>query len=287
VTTSADSVTASAFPVTVTVANGEVTILAPPERIVSLAPTTTEMLFAVGAGDQVVAVDDLSNFPEGAPVTELSGFQPNVEAVVDFDPDLVLVSEDINEIVSSLEAVGVPVAHLPAAASMDDVYLQIEQVGELTGNLAGAQDLIVSMKGRVEELAASVPEWDEPPTYYHELDSLLFTITSDTFIGHVYELVGLVNIADSAEHAGTQYPQLSSEFIIEADPDLIFLADTKCCGESPETAATRPGWGQLTAVATGAVVPLDDDVVSRWGPRVVDFLEVIVEAVNDLTLAGS
>jgi iron complex transport system substrate-binding protein len=112
-------------------------------------------------------------------------------------------------------------------------------------------------------------------------------VTSQTFIGQVYGLAGLENIADEAEGAGTLYPQLSAEYIIDADPDLVFLADTKCCGESADTVAARPGWDQLTAVTGGAVVALDDDIASRWGPRVVNFLETVVEAVVELGPAGS
>jgi iron complex transport system substrate-binding protein len=126
----------------------------------------------------------------------------------------------------------------------------------------------------------------EPPTYYHELDSSFFSVTSGTFIGQVYAMAGLENIADVAEGAETLYPQLSAEFIIDSDPDLIFLADTKCCGESLETVTARPGWDQLTAVANGDVVELDDDVASRWGPRVVDFLAIIVDEVTALPAAA-
>jgi iron complex transport system substrate-binding protein len=116
-------------------------------------------------------------------------------------------------------------------------------------------------------------------SFYHELDDTYYSVTSSTFIGQLYELVGLRNIADSAKGAGGGYPQLSGEYIIEADPDLIFLADTKCCGQSQATVAARPGWDRIAAVERGNVVPLDDDVASRWGPRVVDLLQRIGRAV--------
>ncbi len=271
-----------AFPVTISAANGEVTIEQPPQRIVSLAPTATEVLFAIGAGDQVVAVDEYSNHPEQAPTTDLSGYEPNVEAVAAFDPDLVVVSDDLNDIVSALTAVEIPVTHLPAAAGVDDSYAQIEQLGAATGHVGEAAQLVASMQTRIEELSASVPDTEEPLTYYHELDGTFFTVTSATFVGEIYSLAGLENIADRAEAAKDLYLQLSAEFIIDADPDLIFLADTKCCGESAETVADRPGWDQLTAVTSGAVVPLDDDIASRWGPRVVELLTAIADAVSEL-----
>ena len=171
------------------------------------------------------------------------------------------------------------VIHHPAATTLEDSYTQIEQLGAATGNIDGAASLVVSMQSEIDRLVTSMPDLEEPLSYYHELDSSLFSVTSETFIGEIYSLVGLENIADEAEGFETQYPQLSAEYIIDADPDLVFLADTKCCGESPETVAARPGWEQLTAVSRGSVVPLDDDVASRWGPRVVELLETIVGAV--------
>ena len=277
----------AAFPVTISAANGEVTIDQPPQRIVVLAPTATEVLFAIGAGDQVVAVDEYSNHPEEAPTTALSGYEPNVEAVAAFDPDLVVVSDDLNDIVSALTVVEIPVIHLPAAATVDDSYAQIEQLGAATGHVGEAAQLVASMQTQIEELSASVPDTEEPLTYYHELDGTFFTVTSATFVGEIYGLVGLENIADRAEAAKDLYLQLSAEYIIDADPDLIFLADTKCCSESAETVAARPGWDQLTAVTSGAVVPLDDDIASRWGPRIVDFLEAVVGAVVELEPSGT
>ncbi|HVM10916.1 MAG TPA: ABC transporter substrate-binding protein [Actinomycetota bacterium] len=275
----------AAFPVTITAANGDVTIGARPERIVSMSATATEMLFAVDAGEQVVAVDSTSNFPPEAPTTDLSAFEPNPEAVAELDPDLVIVSDDINEIIASLEALEISVIHQPAAATLEDTYAQIEQIGAATGNVPEAADLVASMRSEIERLSASVPAFEEPPTYYHELDQTFFSVTSETFIGQIYALAGLENIADGAADSGP-YPQLSAEFIVDADPDLIFLADTKCCGMTVEKAARRPGWDRLTAVERGAVVELDDDVASRWGPRVVDLLRIVVESVSELERAA-
>lgn len=272
------------FPVTVTSAGVDTTIEARPEAIVSLSPTTTEMLFAIGAGDQVVAVDDNSNFPEEAPTTDLSGYEPNVEAIIGFEPDLVLLSEDRGDVVEGLAAVDVPAIVLPAAAEIDDTYTQIELLGAATGHVGDAAELVGRMQSDIEELVAQVPQRDEPVTYYHELDDTLFTVTSETFIGEVYALAGLENVADAADPDGEAggYPQLSPEFLVQADPDVIFLADAQCCGQTAETVAARPGFGDLRAVRDGHVVELPADVPSRWGPRIVDFLEVVVEATADL-----
>jgi iron complex transport system substrate-binding protein len=206
--------------------------------------------------------------------------------VADLDPDLVVVSDDLNDIVSALTAVGIPVIHHPAAVSLVDAYAQIEQLGAATGNPEAAAGLVAAMASDIDDLSGSVPDRADPLTYYHELDGSLFTVTSATFIGEIYELAGLENVADAAEGVDTLYPQLSAEFIIESDPDLIFLADAQCCGESAETVAARPGWDQLTAVTSGAVVILDEDIASRWGPRVVDFLETIVAATLELGATG-
>lgn len=280
----------STFPVTVTVNGTDTTIDAEPQAIVSLSPTATEMLFAIGAGDQVVAVDDFSNFPEDAPVTDLSGFDPNVEAIIGYEPDLVVLSGDRNDVVAGLAAVDVPTIVLDSATTIDDTYTQIEVLGAATGHVGDAAEVVSNMQADIEELVAQVPERDEPLTYYHELDDTYFSVTSDTFIGEVYALAGLENVADSAEGAADAggYPQLSAEFLIDADPDLIFLADTKCCGQDATTVAARPGWGEMTAVKDGNVVALDDDIASRWGPRIVDFLASIVEATAavDAGVAG-
>jgi iron complex transport system substrate-binding protein len=251
-----------------------------PQRIVSLAPTPTEMLFAIGAGDQVVAVDDQSNHPEGAPQTGLSGFEPNVEAIVDYEPDLVVLTDDVGDVVAGLEAADVEALLLPAATTLDDTYEQLEQLGEATGHEDEAADVVEGMQADIEEITSSLPEREDPaPTYYHELDQALFTATSETFIGQVYDLVGLDNVADAADTDGSGYPQLSAEYLLQQDPDLIFLADTKCCGQTAETVAARPGWGELQAVQEGRVVELDDDIASRWGPRVVDLLRTVADEV--------
>ena len=255
-----------------------------PERIVSLSPTATEMLFAIDAGDQVVAVDDQSNYPAEAPRTDLSGFEPNVEAIVGKDPDLVVLSEDTGDVVSGLEAAEVETLLLPAATTLDDSYDQLEKLGDATGHEAEADDVVQGMKDDIKEITSSLPEPEGPkPTYYHELDQTLFTATSSTFIGQVYDLVGLENIADPADSDGSGYPQLSAEYVVDKNPDLIFLADTKCCAQTEETVAARPGWGSLDAVTSDHVVELDDDIASRWGPRVVDLLRTVADEVAQVT----
>ncbi|MBB1041252.1 MULTISPECIES: ABC transporter substrate-binding protein [unclassified Dietzia] len=254
-----------------------------PQAIISLSPTTTEMLYAVGAGDRVVAVDERSNYPADAPVTDLSGYTPNLEAILGYQPDLVVATDDTGDIVSGLERSGVEVLLLPAARTLDDTYTQIEQVGAATGTVGEAAELVSRMRGEIDEIVASVPRRETPLTYFHELDDTYYTVTDDTYIGEVYSLLGLTSIATG----GDAYPQLSEELILEADPDLVMLADGQCCGITPEVVAERPGWGELAAVRQDRVFVVDEDLASRWGPRVVDFMREVAGIISTLTVNES
>ncbi|MEV1328349.1 ABC transporter substrate-binding protein [Micromonospora costi] len=268
---------AAAFPVTV----GTVTLDKRPEKIVSLSASATEMIFAIGAGPQVVAVDDNSNYPAEAPKSDLSGFQPNAEAIAAKNPDLVVISDDRNKIVDQLGKLKIPVYLTPAATTLDDSYRQITDLGTLTGHATEAADVTKRMRDDIDKLVKDLPQRPEKLTYYHELGPELYSATSKTFIGSLYALAGLENIADPADADGKNggYPQLSQEVIVKADPDFVFLADTKCCQQSADTVKARSGWSGITAVKNNQVVALDDDIASRWGPRVVDLLRAIVDAV--------
>ena len=252
-----------------------------PVAIISLSPTHTEMLFAIGAADQIIAVDDQSNFPAEAldKPRELSGFEPNIEAIAALKPDLVVMADDGVDLTGQLGKLGIPVWSGPAPATFDDVYAQIEQLGAATGHIGEAAELVGQMQTDIEAAIAAAPVLAEPASFYHELDPTLYSVTSNTFIGQVYGLFGLVNLADGVEE-GNDYPQLNAEFIIQANPDLIFLADSKCCGESPETVAARDGWGATNAVINGNVIAVDDDIASRWGPRLVEFIQAVSTALS-------
>ncbi|NDU71563.1 ABC transporter substrate-binding protein [Actinomadura sp. DSM 109109] len=265
--------------VTVQAANGAVSIPAKPKRIVSLSPTHTETLFAIGAGPQVVAVDDYSNYPAGTPRTKLSGFKPNAEAIIAYKPDLVVLSDDMDGIVKALGKVKVPVLLEPAATSLDEAYDEIGDLGKATGHEAEAKKVTDGMRADIQKTVAASSK-AKGLTYYHELDNQLHSVTSKTFAGQVYGLFGLRNIADGADKASGGYPQLSREYLLKQDPDLIFLADTKCCGQNAAALAKRPGWSDLDAVGNDGVVELDDDVASRWGPRLTVFVKAIGDAVQ-------
>ncbi len=255
-----------------------------PERIVSLSPTATEMAFALGAGAAGVAVDTDADFPPQVESldNDLSSLEPNVEAIAAHDPDLVLMATDPGDVEAGLEALDIEVLLLPAAVTIDDTYDQLTELGAATGHEQEAADVVDGIRADVEDLVAQVPDRDEPLTFFHELDDTLYTVTSQTFIGEIYELAGLVNIADAADPDGEfgGYPQITSEFLVQADPDFIFLADAECCQQNAETLAARPGFAGLQALANGNVVELDEDVASRWGPRLVDFLRVVIDATS-------
>ncbi|RBY76956.1 ABC transporter substrate-binding protein [Blastococcus sp. TF02-09] len=276
----AASPSAADFPVTLTADNGEVTIEEQPDAIVSMSPSATETLFAIGAGDQVEAVDDNSTYPTDAPITDLSAFTPNAEAIVGYDPDLVVLSDDQNGIVDALEALDVPVLLLGAAEDLDDAYAQMELLGEATGHADEAADTVADVQDRIQAAVDSVPADAAGQKVFHELGPELYSADSSTFIGSIYGLLGLENIADAAPDPSGGYPQLSAEFVVEQAPDLIVLADTKCCDQSAATVAERPAFAAVPAVVEGRVVEADDDVASRWGPRVADFAETVAEALQ-------
>ena len=275
--TPAPSASQASYPVTV----GNLTLEKRPERIVSLGPTPTEMLFAIGAGPQVTAVDDQSDYPPDVPKTDLSSYKPNAEAIAAKNPDLVVLSNDLDKIVDQLTALKVPVFLTPAAKDLEQAYAEIGQLGTLTGHPDEAAALTERMKADIDKIVQSVPKRSTPLTYYYELDPTLYSVTSKTFIGSIFAQLGLENVADAADADGSRggYPQLSQEALVQADPDIIFLADTECCAQSATTVRARKGWSEITAVKTGQIVALDDDIASRWGPRVVELVQSAADAV--------
>jgi len=277
----ATAVGKAGFPATVAAANGGVRIPQQPRRIVSLSATATEDLYAAGAGGQVVAVDSYSTYPPKAPRTKLSGYEPNVEAIANYRPDLVVVAEDTNHIVPQLGKLGIPVLVEPPARDLKVAYSEIEQLGEATGHPDGSRHTVAKMRRQIAAIVASVPKPRNPLSVYHELDQTYYSATSHTFIGQIYTLLGLTNIADEARGSG-EYPQLSDEYVIASDPDLIVLADTVCCKQSVATVGARPGWNEIAAVRDGYVVPVDDSIASQWGPRIVFFVRKVADAVKGL-----
>ena len=276
---SAKDGSAVSYPVTVQAANGAVVIQARPTRIVSLSPSATEDLFAIGAGSQVVAVDDQSNYPASVPRTDLSGYTPNAEAIAGYKPDLVVVSSD-GGIVAALNKLGITVLLEPAAKNLGGAYGEIVQLGTATDHETPAASVVHGMQRQLTKLIRSVPKRFRHLKVFHELSPDFYSATSSTFIGQVYKLFGFRNIADAADPTHAGYPKLSAEYILKANPDLVVLSDTKCCRQSAKTTAARAGWQNLSAVKHGRVIGVSDDIASRWGPRIVAFARVVAQAAK-------
>jgi len=275
----------SAFPVTIKTGAGTITLSKRPTRIVSFSSTGTEDLFAIGAGKQVIAVDSQSLLPKNAPHTKLSAFSPNAEAIAAYHPDLVVVAFDMNKIVAALSKLNIPVLLEPPAPDLEGVYAQLDQLAQATGHLPQAKRLVTRLRQRVAAIVRSVPKSGPPIAVYHEIDPTFYTATSNTFIGRIYKLLGLRNIADAA-HASGNYPKLSAEYIVSANPDLVVLADTSCCGQSATTVAKRPGWSEISAVIHHHVVGVPDILASYWGPQIIDFLQTIATHVKAIRANG-
>ena len=254
-----------------------------PQRIVSLSPMATEVLFAIGAGEQVVAVDEFSYFPPEAPVTGLSGWDPNVEAVLSYEPDLVVIANDANDLMAGLDAVGVSVLLSSAPIDFESGYLSIEELGIAVERTDEAAALIADLQAQINDALAAAP--DVPVRVYHELDNTFFSVSSNSFIGAVYAAMGTVNIADEADVDGYGYPQLTEEYIVEANPELIVITDQ--VGYTAEDVAARPGWGEVAAVRNGNIVMVNADIASRWGPRLPQFIGVVAKALQTVSEPGS
>jgi iron complex transport system substrate-binding protein len=273
--------TATKYPLVISSGGYTTTIAKKPTRIISLSPSATESLFEIGAGKQVLAVDSLSNFPKSAPITELSAFEPNVEAIAALKPDLVVLSVDAMKsmvVKEALEKLKIPVLMEKAPENIAQAYKGIEVLGAVTDHTSEAKKVTFKMAALIKSILNRAKRTVKI-TFFHELDNTLYSVTSDTFIGKVYKDFGLINIADKAAGADSYgYPQLSAEYVVKTDPDIIFLADAEY-GESPATVRARAGWSGITAVTKKNVFALPNDIPSRWGPRLVDFYRTVAASL--------
>jgi iron complex transport system substrate-binding protein len=282
---SSTAATSTSFPITISTLGGKITIPARPHAIISLSPTATEMLYAIGAGSQVKAVDDQSDYPSQAPMTKLSGFTPNAEAIAAYRPDLVVISNDMDKITAKLTALSIPVLDLPAAANLSQEYAEFDQLGQATGHLAQAQQETARIRSDIAKIVATETPHAKPLTYYYEISTNpYYSATSATFIGNLLSMLGMKSIADAAPSAAKSggYPSLSAEYILKANPRYIILADTGPTGggQDAATVAHRPGWSVLTAVQARHIILLSPDIASRWGPRVVNLLQDVAAALT-------
>ena len=248
-----------------------------PDRIISLSPTATEMLFAIGAGGNVVAVDSHSNFPKDAPLTNLSALEPNLEAIASYKPDLVIIAFEIGNLKVDLNAVGIEVLMLPAIPTVEDALKQILEIGDITGNEENAEKLVVKIRSQIKTI--SLQREGKPKfSVYHELDENYYSPSTWSFLGNIYDILGFKNIADEADTAKTGYPKLSAEYIMVSNPDIIVTSGLK--NDNQLKFASRAGWNAIKAVQNEAIISVEPDIAGRWGPRMIDFCEQIIHKLR-------
>lgn len=257
---------------------------APAQKVISLAPSNTEILYAIGAGEQVIGRDDFSDFPveaQSLPAVGGGFGDYNIEAIIDLQPDLVLAAEiNTPEQVKALEDLGITVYLLANPTTLEEMYTNLELVGKLTGRTEEAGRLVESLKARVEAIDDIISKADRKPTVFYELDgsdpAAPWTAGAGTFIDALIARAGGVNI--TSDLTG-QYMQFSIEELLVRDPEIILLGDA-AYGVTPESISQRAGWNTLQAVMKDRIYPFDDNLVSRPGPRLVDGLEELARLIH-------
>ena len=245
-----------------------------PKRIISLSPSITEILFEIGSGNQVIAVDNLSNYPNEAPISNISAYDPNVEAISLLNPDLVILSYNIKNLKTALKKIGIETIYLPAPLNFEDILDQIDYLGLQTGNEDKAKKLISKMKNRMKTLQ-KLRENETATKIYHEIDPNYYSPSKFSFIGDIYQKLNYKNVADKADISNLGYPKLSPELIISENPDLIVLPGKD--NKYVEKVKLRPGWGYIEAVKKNNFLLTNNDIASRWGPRIINFASILVE----------
>jgi len=268
------------FPVTITDAlERQVTLNTAPQRIVSLSPSNTEILFAVGAGEQVVGVTKYCNYPAAATTREqIGGFSAktiSVENIVALKPDLVFVADEAHQpVIDALTQANIPVIGVDAK-TFEDVYANIELIGRLTGHSADAAVMVQTMQQRVAVVKAktdAIPAAQRLTVFWEVFDEPLITAGPATFIGQMIDLAGGVNIFADVDQ---EYPEISVEEVVKRNPAVIMGPESHGDKLTPEQVAARPGWSEIKAVKDGRIALVDSDIVSRPGPRLAEALETI------------
>lgn len=249
-----------------------------PQRIVSAAPTPTEILFAVGAGGQVVGVDDYSDYPVAVKnLTKVGSYTLNLEVILSLHPDLVVCSDLVPKSqLDLIETQGIPY-FIFATRTMDDVYKDLNLAGVLTGHSIEAQTLVAGLRARVNAVTEKTldPSVEKPRTYIEYYP--LWTYGPGSFGDDIIRLAGGTNIAANASN---EYPQLTPEFVIEKNPQVIVYTVGPMTTTNAAEIEARSGWGEISAVSNGKIYSIDDNLLSRYGPRIVDGLEQLAEILH-------
>jgi iron complex transport system substrate-binding protein len=255
-----------------------VTIDGTPQRIVSVAPTPTEILFAVGAGDQVVGVDDYSDYPaETANLTKVGSYTLNTEAIIALEPDLIVAGDLVpRSQLEQLSAQGIPYV-LFADRTLEDVFKTIRLAGVITGHVDEADDLATSLSERVDAVVAKTlaPNVTTPRVYVEYYP--MWTYGPGSFGDDMIALAGGMNIA---ENASSEYPEITSEFVVIQDPEIIIYTTGVMSQTNDSSFAERPGWENITAIETDHIYSIDDNLLSRYGPRIVDGFEQLAAMIH-------
>ncbi len=276
----ATSATTGSFPVSVRSGDGTVQIPSRPDRILSLSASATQMLYAMGAGTQVVGVDKYSTYPANAPRTKFTGYESSAEDYLYLHPDLVIFAFETGTLIQQLKTLHIPALLLPPATNMAGVDGQLAELGAATGHQTGARQVETSLANFLAAATRTAGNAGRGKTYYIEVDPTYYTATSQTFIGAEFSLFGMRDIADAAGH-GSAYPQISAEYILKENPDYVFLADTVCCHQTAATFGHRPGFSVLSAVKLHHVIGVNDSVASEWGPHTIEtFVSLIANVLR-------
>lgn len=266
---------AAFYPLTVKRSDGKTLVIkSQPKRIISLSAGTTEIFYAIGAQSQLVATDKYSDYPEEAKsTTKLDAFRPSPEAITGLTPDLIVIPDNQKQIVETLDGLGAPVLYLTVPGSIVDLLQQIQFYGDVTGHPAEAQKVAAGMRARIDTVQRKLADLQKGPRTYHEVDAKLYSAAPNSFVGDLYTLLQAQNIIPRGDKP---YPQVSQEFIVSMDPEVIVLADA-AFGETVDNVKARSGWAAISAVQNSRVFAIDDNLVSRPGPRIVDGLETLAK----------
>jgi iron complex transport system substrate-binding protein len=267
----------SSFPMTLDESDGQkLTLTQAPQRIVSLSANATDIICAIGGADQLVAVEHYANCPANSQAKpELDAFQPSLEAIVAYQPDLVYVSTDTGSIVEALRGANVPVLYVALPTTLGGTLDQIQLFGQATGHAPEAASVAHGLQERIDGVKRAIDDVTAGPKIYHELDNTYFSAAPSSFVGDFYNILKAQNIAAGATE---DYPQLSAEVIVQRNPDVIVLADEDA-GESAATVAARPGWAAINAVKNGRVCTIDPNIVSQPSTKIADGLETLAKCL--------
>jgi iron complex transport system substrate-binding protein len=267
----------SSFPLTLDESDGQkLTLTQAPQRIVSLSANATDIICAIGGGDQLVAVEQYANCPANSQAKPaLDAFQPSLEAIAAYQPDLVYVSTDAGSIVEALRGANVRVLYVALPTTLAGTLDQIQLFGQATGHAAEAASVVHGLQERIDGVKRAIDAVTAGPTIYHELDNTYFSAAPSSYVGDFYNVLKAQNIAAGATE---DYPQLSAEVIVQRNPDVIILADEDA-GETADTVAARPGWDAIDAVKNRRICVIDPDIVSQPSTMIADGLETLAKCL--------